>query len=61
MYVIHIKLLNGERLIEYANTTLEMAKKADEYGGRFAEFKAIPIRTTDMRQGKEKKHELVSD
>lgn len=55
MYVIHIKLLNGERYIEYANTTLEMAKKADEYGGKFSEFKAIPIRTKDIRQGREAK------
>lgn len=53
MYVIHIKLLSGERFIEYANTPHEMAQKADEYGGKFAEFKAMPIRIKDIRQGKE--------
>ena len=56
MYVIHIKMLNGERYIEYANDAAEMAAKADAYGGQFAEFKAMPIRTKDMRQGKEVKH-----
>lgn len=55
MYVIHIKMLNGERCMEYANDITEMAKKADAYAGKFAEFKAIPIRTKDMRQGREAK------
>ena len=55
MYVIHIKMLNGERYIEYANDEAELAEKADAYGGQFAEIKAIPIRLKDMRQGKETK------
>lgn len=59
MYVIHLKLLNGERLIEYANDEKELSAKADEYGGQFCEFKALPIRLKDMRQGKEKTHESV--
>lgn len=53
MYVIHIKMLNGERYIEYANDEAELAEKADAYGGQFAELKSIPIRLKDMRQGKE--------
>lgn len=53
MYVIHIKLTNGERLMEYANDMHEAATKADAYSGRFAKMEILPIRLKDMRQGKE--------
>ncbi len=59
MYVIHIKRLNGEKTMEYANDMEEAAAKADAYSGQFAELKIIPIRLKDMRQGKEKNHESV--
>lgn len=53
MYVIHIKKLNGERFVEYANDMAEAAAKADAYSSQFAEIKIMPIRLKDMRQGKE--------
>lgn len=56
MYVIHIKLNNGERLMEYAKDMTEAAAKADAYAGRFAKMEILPIRLKDMRQGKEAKH-----
>lgn len=55
MYVIHIKLNNGERLMEYAKDMTEAVAKAYAYAGRFAKMKILPIRLKDMRQGKEKK------
>lgn len=55
MYVIHVKLKNGERLMEYAKDMPEAAAKADAYAGRFAKIEILPIRLKDMRQGKEKK------
>lgn len=55
MYVIHIKLNNGERLMDAKDMT-EAAAKADAYAGRFAKMEILPIRLKDMRQGKEAKH-----
>ena len=55
MYVVHIKLLNGERRMEYANDIAELSAKADAYADMFTEFKAFPITTKDIRQGKETK------
>lgn len=55
MYVIHIKLNNGERLMEYAKDMPEAAATADAYAGRFAKIEILPIRMKDMRQGKEAK------
>ena len=57
MYVIHIKKMDGERLLEYANDMQEAAAKADAYSGQFTEMKIMPIRLKDMRQGKENAQE----
>ena len=57
MYVIHIKKLNGERIMEYASNMTEAAAKADAYSGQFVEMKIMPIRLKDMRQGKENAQE----
>lgn len=54
MYVIHIKKLDGKKIMEYANTMEEAAMKADAYSGEFVEMKILPLRMKDMRQGKER-------
>ncbi len=55
MIVANIKLLNGERITEYAKDHIELFSRLD--AAQIDEIKTKSIRLRDMRQGKEKRME----
>ena len=61
MVTANVAMKNGEVKTVYADSFPQLFAQLEPYENEIASIRGKAILLKDMRQGKEKKHELVSD